>query len=177
MILYSRHLLKLGIPIPDDAVIRINIAWIPNMLTLISALETTNHEVFIDYPLGRTKPPTVQLSMIDVIRTVFTEHSKIGYLAISNAEAQKDMQKIKNMLPPGITLVPKIETAKGINNLETIVRGAYSNTIMFDSEDLFTNLGCNVEAFEEAVRALKAKVKKLNINMLQLYGVVFSDMP
>ncbi len=175
MIIYSRHLLDLGIPVPEDAIIRINIAWSNSLEILRSMVGSTPYQIFLDFPVNRKKPPLSNIDLETVMDIISINKHKIKYFAISNAEEWYRMGEIYALLPSGVTLVPKIETVKGIINLESIMRGARSDIIMFDSEDLFSNTGGKVEEFSYFSEFLKTKCKNTGIKILELSGVVFSD--
>lgn len=64
MIILSQNLTNYNIPIPDDAIFRINLAWVNDLSELKNLLEKhKNHSIFMDLPIGRTKPPNNSYSI------------------------------------------------------------------------------------------------------------------
>jgi len=60
-----------------------------------------------------------------------------------------------------IGLVPKIETEKGIQNLEQIVQKIQNRYIMFDKEDLYLDVDRDSEKFESLIeRKVKSSGSK-----------------
>ena len=73
----------------------------------------------MDYPKGRTKPPVPSLSLPDAIS--FTQkYDNIKYFATSNIEEVAEVDLICDMLPGHVSFVPKIETLKGVLNLDKL---------------------------------------------------------
>ena len=107
MILISNHLLTLPeFQNVNDVVIRINMAHVKNM-TELKKFVSRDYDVFLDYPKGRTKPPVPSLSLTDAIN--FTQkYSNIKYFATSNIEEVAEVNLICEMLPDGVSFVPKI---------------------------------------------------------------------
>jgi len=173
MILISNHLLTL----PEfqkvkDVVIRINMAHVRDMKELKKFVDR-DYDVFLDYPKGRSKPPVPKLSLSDAIN--FThKYGNIKYFATSNIEEVAEVNLICDMLPGDVSFVPKIETLKGVLNLDKLFETGKINHIMLDSEDLYTDIKNDVELFTN----LKARVGRVcdeyNVELLQLYGVVFA---
>ena len=56
-----------GISIPNGAIYRINLAWINDLDELEKLLKKHHkHEIFLDLPVRRTKPPLNSLSLIHI---------------------------------------------------------------------------------------------------------------
>ena len=174
MILISNHLLSLpGFSIPADAVVRINMAWVPDAAAIGDAITRAGtHDVFLDYPQGRTKPPAPAWTIDEAIEFVCKHSPK--YFAVSNVETVGNAQVIDRMLPDGTMFVPKIESLMGVMNLPAILEEVDTDTIMLDTEDLFS--GCaETKTFIAAVDAVHRICKQHNTKVLRLYGVVFSE--
>lgn len=183
MILISNHLLSLPeFKLPNDAVIRINLAWIPTVEALDKALATAQtgwHSVFLDYPRGRRKPPTPAIPLAEAVRMA-REYAIVGYFAVSNVESADIVYLLRETLPERIALVPKIETETGVANLRSIVDAAKAKHIMLDTEDLYADLlhsrgADGGAAYLAAVNDVYAKCRSFNVEVLKLYGVVFSE--
>ena len=64
MLIVSQNLTNYNIEIPDGAIYRINLAWISDLETLKNILEKhKNHDIFMDLPKNRMKPPNNKYSM------------------------------------------------------------------------------------------------------------------
>lgn len=173
MLLISNHLLgKGGLSFPNNTVIRVNVAWIPTKEELIETLKKITHEIYLDYPQGRTKPPQPKISLEDTIM-IAHQFSQIKYFAVSNVEDPQKIYKIKEQLSDNINLVPKIETKQGINNLEKIIKKINPTYIMLDKEDLYLDVKRNSRLFQTLVNLARKKSKILGIKILELHGVVF----
>ena len=173
MILISNHLLTLPeFQNVNDVVIRINMAHVKNMAEL-KKFVSRDYDVFLDYPKGRTKPPVPSLSLTDAIN--FTQkYSNIKYFATSNIEEVAEVNLICEMLPDGVSFVPKIETLKGVLNLDRLFDTGKINHIMLDGEDLYTDVRNDVELFLNLKNRVTETCKEYNVELLQLYGVVFA---
>ena len=174
MILLSNHLLTLPeFEKVEDVVIRINMAHVRNM-TELKKFVNRNYDVFLDYPKGRTKPPVPSLSFTEAI-DVMNKHSNIKYFATSNIEEISEVNLICEMLPEGVSFVPKIETLKGVINLNKLFDTGKIKHIMLDAEDLYTNIQNDVELFINLKERVRRVCKEYNVELLELYGVVFSS--
>ena len=173
MLIISNHLFdKTDIPFPQHAVMRVNVAWINTLPELHEVLNRVTHDVYLDYPRGRTKPPTPVISLEDTIATAH-QFPHIKHFAVSNVEDPEDIFRIKEQLPSSIGIVPKIETELGINNLEKIVERIQNKYIMFDKEDLYLDVDRDTEKFQSLIELTRQKSKELGIEILELHGVVF----
>ena len=58
MRIFSQNLLLHDISVPDDAILRINLAWVNHIDELKEILNKyNNYGIFLDLPIGRLKPP------------------------------------------------------------------------------------------------------------------------
>ena len=173
MLIVSNHLLdKTDLQFPDHAVMRVNVAWIKDLPELHEVLNRITHDVYLDYPQGRTKPPKPVITLQDTIATAH-QFPHIKHFAVSNVEDPEDIFRIKEQLPSSIGIVPKIETERGIRNLEEIVHKIQNRYIMFDKEDLYLDVERDTEKFQSLIELTRKKSKELGIEILELHGVVF----
>ena len=130
------------------------------------------YDIFLDYPKGRTKPPLPSSNLNEAI--AFTKkYDNIKYFATSNIEEISEVNLIYEMLPKGVSFVPKIETLKGVLNLDKLFDTGKINHIMLDAEDLYTNIQNDVELFINLKERVRKVCKKYNVELLELYGVIF----
>ena len=168
------------IPLPADCIFRINLAWVNEINELEELLKKhTQHNIFLDLPVGRTKPPNNRYTMDDII-PILNEYSNIKFLAISNVNNKDDIQKYLPGVPKSITLVPKIESTDGINNINEIVDSLpyHEKIIMLDHDDLYTsvmNKHKSPTALKKYFLELSDFCNKNNITLLRTVGVMFSD--
>ena len=85
-----------------------------------------------------------------------------------------EVNLICEMLPDGVSFVPKIETLKGVLNLDKLFDTGKINHIMLDGEDLYTDVRNDVELFLNLKNRVTETCKEYNVELLQLYGVVFA---
>lgn len=173
MILLSNHLLTLpefrGI---ENVIIRINIAHVKDMQELVKFVNV-DYDVFLDYPKGRTKPPTSVLSMFDVIQ-ILNKYDNIRYFSVSNIQDSVEVNMICDYLPDRVSFVPKIETLKGVLNLERMFKTGRIKHIMLDGEDLYIDVRHDSSLYSYLIKRVKICCEKYNIKLLELYGVVFN---
>jgi len=173
MLIISNHLFdKTDLNFPDHTVVRVNVAWINDLPELHNVLNRIKHDVYLDYPQGRSKPPTPKISIEDTIATAH-QFPHVKHFAVSNVEEPEAIFQIKEQLPSHIGIVPKIETEKGIQNLEQIVQKIQNRYIMFDKEDLYLDVHRDAEKFQSLIELTREKSKELGIEILELHGVVF----
>ena len=68
MILISQNITNYDIPIPENSVFRINLAWVNSIAELKKLLEIhRTHVIFLDLPVNRTKPPNNKYSLNDIV--------------------------------------------------------------------------------------------------------------
>ena len=180
MIIISQNLSNYDIDIPTNAVFRINLAWINNLDELETLL--TKHEskkIFLDLPINRTKPPNNSYSLDDLI-PIINSHSNVKYFAISNVNSKKDLIPYTSKISKSISLVPKIESSEGIENISEIINTLDNEQkiIMLDHDDLYSSLIKKNESpsnFKNYVNQLIKFCKKNDISLLRTVGVIFSD--
>jgi hypothetical protein len=181
MYIISQNISNYDIPFPADAIFRINLAWVESIEALTSLVEKhASHELFIDIPIGRTKPPNNKYDLGEIIPIIEKYHN-IRYLAISNVEKSSDFVQIQSQIPERVTIVPKIENSEGINNLAEIISHLRSPTkvIMLDHDDLYTSLiknGKKASDFKDYLIKLSQFCDQNKIVLLRTVGVIFSDM-
>jgi hypothetical protein len=172
MIVISNNASKF-ISIPKTAIVRINLAWVKTTTQALNLIKKINQPIYLDYPLNRTKHPQTKISLKEAI-SIARKAKNIAYFSFSNAEDCNIIDLIKASIPNSIKLVPKIESLKGIQELEKIVKSASTNLIMVDREDLRAGLDSEVR-FLKAISMLEKKCRKLKVDRLELEGVLFSN--
>ena len=177
--IFSQNIINYGIPIPDDSILRINLAWINSIDELKLVLDKHNKsEIFLDLPIGRTKPPDNKYSFDDLV-TILKSNKNIHYFAISNVNSSEDIMEFIDKIPEHVSLVPKIESPEAVENIENItdILGN-EKVIMLDHDDLFSNLikkHESPEKFKDYITNLVDFCEKNNVIMLRTIGVIFSD--
>ena len=176
MILISQHSRLLGVQFPQEAVFRVNAAWIKTRTELFDLIEQINGKVFLDYPKNRTKPPLPTLLLEDMFEAM-ERFRKIEFFAVSNVVGVHSVEEIRTILPNRTILVPKIESKEGINSLEVIMDSLNVGDcyLMLDKEDLYTDLDKDDQLFEKYIDIVRGKCKKGGYKLLELMGVIFSD--
>ena len=174
MLLISNHLTQLDqFKKLKNVVIRINMAHVKNSKQLEEFVNVP-FDIFLDYPKGRSKPPLPSSNFAEAI--AFTKkYDNIKYFATSNIEEISEVNLICEMLPEGVSFVPKIETLKGVLNLSKLFDTGKIKHIMLDAEDLYTNIQNDVELFINLKDRVRRICKEYNVELLELYGVVFSS--
>lgn len=174
MILLSNHLSRL-FPPPEGAVIRVNLAWYGDRGAAEADViaHNTKHDVYLDFPQGRSKPPVPVLTLEDAI-AIANGYDCVKYFAVSNVERTSDIADIRAKLTRTIEIVPKIETKKGVLNLDLIVMETGIKYAMLDKEDLYSSVKRDSAAFNILVNIARAKAGALGIELLELQGVVFA---
>jgi len=180
MLLISQNIGKYNLKTPEDAVLRINLAWCNNLKELEGKLaENKESEFFIDLPVKRIKPPNNTYSFEDMM-PIISKNPNIRYLAVSNVENKSDLQLFLDKLPDHVNLVPKIESPKAILNIKEICDALKTEKkiVMLDHDDLFSSIIRNNESknsFQEYVKKLIDFCEENNISLLRTVGVMFSD--
>jgi len=180
MIIVSQNALKYEIDFPDDCVFRINLAWCDSLDELNKILEKhKDKKIFLDLPVGRIKPPNNQYGM-DELEIILKSNPQIQFFAISNIESRNEIEKLKKFIPKSTTIVPKIESPRGVNNIDEIVSviDASKKYVMLDHDDLFSKIiksGENSEKFPIYIKKLVEYCESNNIFLLRTVGVIFSD--
>lgn len=180
MLIISQNARNYGIPFPDDTILRINLAWVNNLSELKELLEKNHdYQIFLDLPVGRIKPPNNKYSLDELI-PIISNHNNIKYFAVSNIEKKSDLDVYVKIIPKKITIIPKIESPKGVSNIEEIMTNIHSldKVIMLDHDDLYSNIlkqNEKTSTFSDYVNKLKNFCDKNNITLLRTIGVIFSD--
>lgn len=178
MLIISQNVHKIDFPVPEHAVLRVNVAWVPTVEELYELLEKTkNNDIFLDFPEGRAKPPKPTLTLDDLI-PVMEKIPAIKYFAITNTKYPKQINALRGSIPSRVELVPKIESKLGVDNLEKIAAAlkAHEKHMMFDHEDLYTDLNNDNEVYLNYRALIREKSKKLGIILLEMQGVIFSPI-
>jgi len=176
----SQNIINYGIEIPDDTILRINLAWCSSVKQLRNILEEhKNNSIFIDLPIKRIKPPNNKYTLNDLI-SVISSYSQIKYFAISNVESASDLEDYIQNIPPNIILVPKIESPIAIQNISEIVNAIPTDkkVLMLDHDDLFSRIIKNNESidnFQSYIQKLSDYCSSNKITLLRTIGVIFSD--
>jgi len=176
----SQNIINYGIEIPDDTILRINLAWCSSIKQLRNILEEhKNNSIFIDLPIKRIKPPNNKYTLNDLI-SVISSYSQIKYFAISNVESASDLEDYIQKIPPNIILVPKIESPIAIQNISEIVNAIPTDkkVLMLDHDDLFSRIIKNNESidnFQSYIQKLSDYCNSNKITLLRTIGVIFSD--
>jgi len=176
----SQNIINYGIEVPDDTILRINLAWCSSIKQLRNILEEhKNNSIFIDLPIKRIKPPNNKYTLNDLI-SVISSYSQIKYFAISNVESASDLEDYVQNIPPNIILVPKIESPIAIQNISEIVNAIPTDkkVLMLDHDDLFSRIIKNNESidnFQSYIQKLSDYCSSNKITLLRTIGVIFSD--
>jgi citrate lyase beta subunit len=166
--------------IPDGAIYRINLAWVNTIDELKDLLlKHQEHKIFLDLPIGRTKPPHNNYSLEEII-PILQLHNNIKYFAVSNVDSKNDLTKYSEIIPTNIIIVPKIESPDGILNIKEITDALSSKekVIMLDHDDLFSKLTKQNESpstFKNYITDLTNFCAENNIILLRTLGVIFGD--
>ena len=85
MLIASQNLSNYGIPVPENTIFRINLAWTNTLDELKDLLQKhQTHNIFVDLPINRTKPPNNKYSLDDII-PIFKLNPNVKYLAITKS--------------------------------------------------------------------------------------------
>jgi len=178
MIIASQNLSNYNIPVPKDTVLRINLAWCNSIDELENILKThQDNKIFVDLPIGRIKPPNNRYTLEEIV-PLFENYQNIEYFAISNVENDTDLDVFLDSIPKNVTIVPKIESPKGVKNIEAIMKKLdyEERIVMLDHDDLFSNIKKENEDpsnFQKYIKILIEKCRENNVNLLRTIGVVF----
>ena len=179
MRIFSQNIINYGIPVPENSILRINLAWVNSIKELELILQKNNNsDIFLDLPVGRTKPPNNKYSFEDIV-LILQKNENIKYFAISNVNSADNIRGLIKKIPKQVSLVPKIESPEGVKNIEEITKLlGDKKIIMLDHDDLYSNLikkNEKPEKFKEYISNLSNFCQKNNIIMLRTIGVIFSD--
>ena len=176
----SQNIINYGIEVPDNTILRINLAWCSSVKQLRNILEGhENNSIFIDLPIKRIKPPNNKYTLNDLI-SVISSYNQIKYFAISNVESANDLEDYIQKIPPNIILVPKIESPIAIQNISEIVNAIPTDEkiLMLDHDDLFSKIIKNnesIDSFQNYIQKLSDYCNSNKIILLRTVGVMFSD--
>ena len=176
----SQNITNYGIEVPDNTILRINLAWCSSVKQLRNILEEhKNNSIFIDLPIKRIKPPNNKYTLNDLI-SVISSYNQIKYFAISNVESANDLEDYIQKIPPNIILVPKIESPIAIQNVSEIVNAIPTDEkiLMLDHDDLFSKIIKNnesIDSFQNYIQKLSDYCNLNKIVLLRTIGVIFSD--
>ena len=176
----SQNIINYGIEVPDNTILRINLAWCSSVKQLRNILEGhKNNSIFIDLPIKRIKPPNNKYTLNDLI-SVISSYNQIKYFAISNVESANDLEDYIQKIPPNIILVPKIESPIAIQNISEIVDAIPTDEkiLMLDHDDLFSKIIKNnesIDSFQNYIQKLSDYCNSNKIILLRTIGVIFSD--
>ena len=179
MLIVSQNLTNYEIDIPEDAIFRVNLAWINDLKELKVILEKQrSHKIFLDLPTNRTKPPNNKYDIAELI-PIIKSNQNIKYFAISNINSLDDLEMYISLVPKHVTLIPKIESVEGVSNIKQIT-DALGDTkiIMFDHDDLYSSIIKSkqpISKFLECFNRLAEHCNEQNVVLLRTIGVVFGD--
>ena len=180
MLIISQNASNYAIPFPDDAIYRINLAWVNSIQELQDLLKKyKNQKIFLDLPTKRVKPPNNNYSLQDII-PILQSNNNIKYFAVSNVNSKQDLEPYIDIIPETITIVPKIESPDGISNISEIVQVIPSKekVLMLDHDDLFsslTKLNEPISKFKDYINDLIKYCENNEVILLRTIGVIFSD--
>lgn len=180
MLIISQNLTNFDIPLPKNCIFRINLAWVNDLDVLKTLLLThKSHEIFLDLPVGRTKPPNNKYTINDLI-PILNNSLNIKYFAISNVNSSYDLKPFLDIIPSSITIVPKIESPQAVTNIDDIVNSLPNTNkiIMLDHDDLYSALikqNHPPSKFKDYFYNLVEFCNSNNVTLLRTIGVVFSD--
>ena len=176
----SQNTTNYGIQVPNDTILRINLAWCSSIEQLKNILDKhKNNSIFLDLPIRRIKPPNNKYTLDDLI-PVISSYNQIRYFAISNVESPDDLEDYIQKIPTNIILVPKIESPIAIQNISEIVNAIPTDEkiLMLDHDDLFSKIIKSnepVDNFKNYIQKLSDYCNSNKIILLRTIGVMFSD--
>ena len=180
MIIISQNASNYDVKLPKDCVFRINLAWCNNLDELEEILKIhEGQEMFIDLPINRIKPPNNRYSLNELI-PIIQNNKQIKYFAVSNVETTNDLTKFLESIPKRVTIIPKIESPKGVENIQEITEALNYDKkyVMLDHDDLFSAIIRNNQShdiFQNYVKKLVNFCEENGISILRTVGVIFSD--
>ena len=180
MIIISQNYANYDVPLPENVILRINLAWCNSIERFKKILEKhMDHEIFVDLPIGRIKPPNNKYTVEELV-PIMEANKNIKFLAVSNVAMPSDLETYLNLIPKHVNIVPKIESPQGILNIESITKvlPKKEKFVMLDHDDLFSSIKRNNEPeskFVDYVSMLIKFCKENKISLLRTVGVIFSD--
>ena len=179
MLIVSQNITNYDISLPKNAIFRVNLAWINSVDELKVILNKhESHAIFLDLPINRTKPPDNRYTLNDLV-SILQEYNNIKYLAISNVETGSDLDEYVTVVPSHITIIPKIESHTGVQNIKNITKKLEykERIVMLDHDDLYSNLlksNISSDKFPYYVNSLIEFCKSNNITLLRTIGIIFT---
>ena len=179
MLIVSQNLLNYDVKLKSNTIFRVNLAW-TTLKELKKILRRHSKKtIFFDLPINRIKPPNNNYSIDDLV-PILKKYTNIKYFAISNVEKKEDLLEYKKIIPNHTTIVPKIESVKGVMNIKEITNELEGNKkmVMLDHDDLFSSIIKSkkpISSFKNNMVKLVIFCKKNKITLLRTVGVVFSD--
>ena len=179
MLILSQNLTNYEIDIPQDAIFRVNLAWVNNLKELEVILgKHRSHKIFLDLPTNRTKPPNNKYG-IDELIPIIKSNQNIKYFSVSNINSVDDLEMYFNIIPKHIVIIPKIESVEGVLNIKQITDALGDNKIiMLDHDDLYSSIiksNKPISKFLECFNKLAEYCNEHNVILLRTIGVVFGD--
>ena len=179
MLIFSQNLANYGLPIPENAIFRVNLAWVNSLKELEVILgKHRSHQIFLDLPASRTKPPNNKYDIDDLI-PIIKSNQNIVYFAVSNIHSVDDLKIYLDVIPKHVTIVPKIESVDGVSNVKQITDAlGIKKILMLDHDDLYSSIISSKQPaskFLECFNILVDYCNNHNIILLRTIGVVFSD--
>ena len=180
MRIISQNVTNYGIEVSKNTIFRINLAWCSSVDELKAMLQKhRDNKIFLDLPIKRIKTPNNRYTLDDLIPIILS-HQQIKYFAVSNVESPDDLKSFIKKLPPGVILVPKIESPTAIKNISDIVNALPANEkiLMLDHDDLFSAIIKSnepVDVFKKYIQQLMDYCNSNKIILLRTIGVIFSD--
>src|ERR1700739_3376009 len=99
MIVVSNHLFATThVKFPSDIVVRVNLAWMKDKATALKTLKSIKHDVYLDYPQGRSKPPRPTLTLDEALG-IAKKFKNVKYFAVSNVEEPNEVKKLRAKIP------------------------------------------------------------------------------
>ncbi|MCA9401733.1 MAG: hypothetical protein KC713_08905 [Candidatus Omnitrophica bacterium] len=179
LLIASQNLKYYDMNFPEGTIFRVNLAWLNSLQDLENIIKDVPNDIYLDMPIGRTKPPSNSYTLDELIPFI-ENHQTIKYLAISNIESKAHIAPFLH-LTDSVIIVPKIETKKGIENIDEIVKALDDNSlkiIMLDHDDLFSDLikhGIHANEFPKYITSLVEYCDRNDVNLLRTRGVIFSS--
>ena len=179
MLIVSQNMTNYDVSLPQNTILRINLAWINDLETLENILKTKSKQsIFIDLPKNRTKPPNNRYSMNE-IKPILESYSNIKYFALSNVDSAEYLAEYMTYVPENITVVPKIESYLGIKNIEEISKLlGDEKVVMLDHDDLYSSMlkkNDDPKNFQIYIQQLIDFCNKNDVSLLRTVGVMFAD--
>jgi len=179
VLIVSQNLTNYDLPLPKEAIFRINLAWVNSLEELKNLIKKNQgHEIFLDLPKGRIKPPNNKYTINEVL-PIIESHDNVKYLAISNVDSADDISNLVEIIPKHVTIVPKIESRSGVKNIAEITKIlGEKKIVMLDHDDLYSEIlrnHGNQEEFIKCLENLTAFCDKQNVILLRTIGVLFAD--